>query len=411
MINSLRSGVSGLRTHQTRMDVIGNNIANVNTVGFKRSRVTFREVLGQLKLGVARIAGGKGVNPSYVGRGVSVGAIDQDWSQGSFEGTGLATDLALSGDGFFLVRGNDQTVLSRDGSFLFNGEGNLVNSTNHKVQGFAIGDDGAVDMSTLRDITIDFVTQAPTEPKFTENVMLSGNLSADAAEGETISVSTAVYDEQGRTHNAVIKFTKTANGNEWDVEVTYAGNATPPPFADVTSTATFDVDGSLMSPGAIDLTWDTSYVASGTTLSLDISELTQFSGSTTASVGDQDGYSAGNFLGYTIDAAGIVSLNFSNGEQKPTFQLALGNVHNPNGLLQLGENLYGVSASSGDLVTGRPGSEFSQTSVVAGALEMSNVDLGTEFTDMIVTQRGYQASARVITTSDELLQEIVQLKR
>ena len=411
MINSLRSGVTGLRTHQTRMDVIGNNIANVSTVGFKRSRVTFREVLGQLKLGVGRIAGGKGINPSYVGRGTSVGAIDQDWSQGSFEATNLVTDLALSGDGFFLIGADDRTMLTRDGSFTFNGDGELVNSTGLNVQGWRIDDNGEADMSTLRDIAIDFVTQAPTSPKYTELARMAGNLSADAADGETITISTPLYDEQGRVHNAVIEFTKTATPNTWDYEVRYEGSATPPPFANVTGQATFDVNGDLIGPPGIDLTWDASYVSGAPTVSFDLGEITQYSGSTTATIGDQDGYAAGHFLNYSIDPEGVISLNFSNGEQKAIYQIALGNVHNPNGLLQLGENLYGASGASGDMITGRPGSEFSQTSVVAGALEMSNVDLGTEFTDMIVTQRGYQAAARVITTSDELLQEIVQLKR
>ena len=145
-------------------------------------------------------------------------------------------------------------------------------------------------------------------------------------------------------------------------------------------------------------------------VTINFNQLTQFSGSTRASVSDQDGFPAGRFVGYSIDTSGIVSLNFSNGEQQAAFQLALGNVYNPNGLLQQGENLYSLSAASGDIIMGRPGFEF-ETSVVAGALEMSNVDLATEFTDMIVTQRGFQASARVVTTSDELLQEIVQLNR
>ena len=184
----------------------------------------------------------------------------------------------------------------------------------------------------------------------------------------------------------------------------------PPPFATVTGTVDFDVDGTIISPATVGLTWDATYVASAAPITIDFSDITQFSGSTTATVSDQDGYTAGRFVGYSIDVNGKVSLNFSNGQQQEAFQLAIGNVYNPDGLLQLGENLYGLSAASGDLLLGRPGAEF-ETSVVAGALEMSNVDLATEFTDMIVSQRGYQASARVVTTSDELLQEIVQLKR
>ena len=410
MINSLRSGVAGIRAHQVRMDVIGNNIANVNTPGFKRSRVAFHEVLAQLQLGVGRIAGGSGINPSYAGRGVHVGAIDQDWTQGSFETTNRRTDLALSGDGFFLASGSDQTFLTRAGNFTFNSSGELVTATGLNVQGWQFGTDGTIDMSQLRDVQVDFLGQSAANPKFTENVMLTGNLSADAATGESITISTAIYDEQGTAYNAVIEFTKTATANQWDYEVRYDGAAAPPPFATVTGTVDFDIDGSLISPLTTTLTWDAAYVTSAAPITVDLSEMTQFSGSTTATVSDQDGYTAGRFVGYIIDINGIVSFNFSNGENQPAYQLALGNVYNPNGLLQLGENLYGLSAASGDLLMGRAGFEF-ETSVVAGVLEMSNVDLATEFTDMIVTQRGYQASARVVTTSDELLLEIIQLKR
>ena len=410
MINSLRSGVSGIRTHQVRMDVIGNNIANVNTPGFKRSRVAFHEVLAQLQLGVGRVAGASVVNPSYSGRGVHVGAIDQDWTQGAFQTTNVQTDLSLSGDGFFLASNGTQNFLTRAGNFTFNNLGELTTATGLNVQGWAIDANGNIDMSELDNVQIDFLAQSSANPKFTENVMLSGNLAADATVGETITISTAIYDEQGTAYNAVIEFTKSATDNEWDYEIRYDGAAAPPPFATVTGTAMFDIDGSLISPLTASLTWDAAYVASAAPITVDLSEITQFSGSTTAMVSDQDGYTAGRFVGYNIDVNGVVSLNFSNGQQQSAFQLALGNVYNPNGLLQLGENLYGLSAASGDLLLGRPGFEF-ETSVVAAALEMSNVDLATEFTDMIVTQRGYQASARVVTTSDELLQEIVQLKR
>ncbi len=386
------------------MNVIGNNIANVNTPGFKRSRAIFHEVLAQLQLGVASL------NPSYAGRGVHVGAIDQDWTQGAFQTTNMPTDLALSGDGFFLASGGGQTFLTRTGNFTFNNIGELVTTTGLNVQGWAIDVNGDIDMSQLGNVQVDFLAQGAANPKFTENVMLSGNLSADAAAGESITISTAIYDEQGKAFNAVIEFTKTATANQWDYEIRYDGAAAPPPFATVTGIVDFDIDGSLISPLTTTLTWDAAYVASAAPITVDLNEITQFSGSTTATVSDQDGYTAGRFVGYNIDINGVVSLSFSNGQQQPAYQLALGNVYNPNGLLQLGENLYGLSAASGDLLLGRAGFEF-ETSVVAGLLEISNVDLATEFTDMIVTQRGYQASARVVTTSDELLQEIVQLKR
>ena len=150
MINSLRSGVSGIRTHQVRMDVIGNNIANVNTPGFKRSRVAFHEVLAQLQLGVGRVAGASVVNPSYSGRGVHVGAIDQDWTQGAFQTTNVQTDLSLSGDGFFLASNGTQNFLTRAGNFTFNNLGELTTATGLNVQGWAIDANGKYHTSRMK---------------------------------------------------------------------------------------------------------------------------------------------------------------------------------------------------------------------------------------------------------------------
>lgn len=417
MMNALRSGVSGIRSHQTRMDVIGNNIANVNTAGFKRSRVTFHELLGQQKLGIGRQSGGSGINPTVVGLGVGVGSIDQDWSQGSLENTNIATDLALVGDGFFIASDGRRNMLTRAGNFTFNAGGELTSATGLNIQGWSYDAAGNLDMSQLRNVKVEALNQNATQPKFTENIGVSGNLSADASAGEVITVSTPIYDEQGKPHQTLIQFTKTANANEWTYDVQYPGTSTPVPFADVTGTVTFDVNGALSTvdgaavpPAPITLTWDAGYVGSAANFTVDLMQMTQYSGSTTMTVNNQDGYSAGQFLGYSIGSDGLVSLNYSNGEQSPVFQIALANVPNPNGLQQLGENMYDVTTASGDLSLGRPGKEF-QTHLVPGALELGNVDLTTEFTDMIVTQRGFQASARVITTSDELLQEIVQLKR
>ena len=172
MINSLRSGVSGIRAHQARMDVIGNNIANVNTPGFKRSRVTFHEVLAQLQLGVGRIAGGSGTNPAYSGRGVHVGGIDQDWSQGAFETSTSQTDLAISGDGFFIGAAGNQNYLTRAGNFSFNSDGVLTTASGLSIQGWQIDSDGDIDMSQLRDVQADFLGQGAASPKFTENIRL-----------------------------------------------------------------------------------------------------------------------------------------------------------------------------------------------------------------------------------------------
>ncbi|HET6566884.1 MAG TPA: flagellar hook protein FlgE [Rhodothermales bacterium] len=400
MIRSLRTGVAGLKSNQVRMDVVGNNIANVNTVAFKRSRVAFGEVLGQQMLG-------RSENPSVVGLGVLVGSIDQNWGQGSLETTGVATDLALKGDGFFVVKAGDRPLLTRAGNFTFNREGELVTTNGFNVQGWALNPDGTSAAGAPGNITLNFDTQSPA--KYSTEASFAGNVSADMAVGDKTSMSMQLYDEQGAPHDVVINLEKTA-ANTWQYDV--ASSETPSPFTgNITGgSLTFNVDGSFDTASDTTLTWDTGYVDSGADINLDFSGLTQYSGSTTGTFRSQDGYAVGSLVGYQIDSKGILQVSYSNGQELAVSQLAIGHVNNPQGLEQQGENFYATGATSGDLQLGRAGGDLS-TSVVEGALEMSNVDLATEFTDMIIAQRGYQASARIITTSDEMLQETVQLKR
>ncbi|SHL01396.1 flagellar hook protein FlgE [Rhodothermus profundi] len=426
MIRSLRTGVSGLKSHQIRMDVISNNIANVNTTAFKRGRAAFNELLGQTLLGVGRTAGGRGINPAYVGLGVAVGSIDVNFAQGALENTGVATDLGINGDGFFVVRGGDRIYLTRAGNFTINRFGELVTNTGLQVQGWAFDEQG----NQLRSVSLEDVRiplSATSPPKRTENIYVRGNLSAEALVGDTYTISSIVYDSQGRTQSIIIQFTKT-NNNEWQWQVFDANNN---PILDSsnnpqTGTITFNSDGTIDLDGdpttspdtgtlAPTFEWDINGDGTFETFTLNFADeenaLTQFAGSTTVSVRDQDGIPPGTLIGFSINQEGIVELNFSNGHQQKIFQLALGIVKNPNGLQQEGDNLWSLTSASGDLTLGRAGAELNRTVIVAGTLEMSNVDLATEFTDMIVTQRGYQASARIITTSDEMLQELVQLKR
>ncbi|MBO6575801.1 MAG: flagellar hook protein FlgE [Rhodothermales bacterium] len=407
MISSLRTGVSGLKTHQTKMDVTGNNIANVNTIGFKRSRTAFTDVLGQRMLGTNRSSRGAAVNTSFVGFGVAVSSIDRNWNQGALENTNYATDLALNGDGFFIVSNGEREMLTRNGRFEFNEDGLLVNKAGLTVQGFQIDANGNVDQSALVDLSINWASSSNASA--TQEVMTGGNLSADAAVGDQVNISTVIYDDQGTAHTALITYEKTAD-DTWSYDISYGGSLTPAAFASTTGTLDFDTDGELISNTPIDVTWDSEYTDSNTTFQINIENITQNSGNDTAIVRSQDGYQSGKLVGYSIAPDGMMSLNYSNGEAENIYQLAVASVNNPNGLDNVGDGLYGTTAASGNMITGRAGNEV-ETGVVAGALEMSNVDLATEFTDMIVAQRGYQAGARVITTSDEILQETVNLKR
>ena len=415
MIRSLRTGITGLRSNQLKLDVTGNNIANVNTAGFKRSRVLFQDALAQ-RLGTGgRIAGDSLRNPSDVGYGVSVASVDQVWSQGALDYTNLPTDLAIGGDGFFVARGAQGNVLTRAGAFSFDENGYLSTPGGLRVQGWSANADGTIPRGALQDVRIDPSVTSP--PVRTSTMAIAGNLSSERAIGGTdpVTLSSVVYDGTGRAHTATLTVEKTADG-AWSVtgaEIAGDPDATPPVAATTLTVGggalTFDADGKLTSGGTLSLAGafpDGSPLA----VDVDVSGVTQFGGSTTASVTTQNGATAGELIDYGFDQQGRLVLAFSNGARTPVAQLALGTVTNPDGLSQIGDGFFSATAASGDLRIGRAGEEI-PAGVIAGALEASNVDLAEEFTDMIIAQRGYQANARVITTSDEILQETVSLKR
>ena len=415
MIRSLRTGVTGLRSNQLRLDAIGNNIANVNTTGFKRSRVLFQDALTQRIATGGRLSGEASASVSNIGNGVSTASIDQVWSQGSLDYTNLPTDLALAGDGFFLAESGQGNVLTRSGAFTFDSEGYLVTQGGLRVQGWEAGANGEVTTGPLQDVRIDPGLTA--DPVRTDAMSVTGNFSVDreVGAGEPVTMSSVIYDGTGQAHTVVLTVEKTAD-SEWTVtgaEIAGDPNATPPvaatPLAVANGALTFGPDGELVAGGDIDLA-GTFPDGSALDIDLDATRVTQFGGSTTVSVADQNGLPAGDLIDYQFDQTGRLVLSFSNGARTTAAQLALGMVSNPDGLDQVGDGFYSVTASSGSVRIGRGGAEI-PANVISGALETSNVDLAEEFTDMIVAQRGYQANARVITTSDELLQETVQLKR
>lgn len=422
MIRSLRTGVTGLRTNQLRLDVIGNNIAGVNTIGFKRSRVLFQDALTQRIATGGRLSGSNSVSVSNVGNGVSVGAIDQVWSQGAFEYTNLPTDLALAGDGFFVASSARGNVLTRSGAFSFDAQGYLVTPGGLRVQGWEADSRGNIETGAIGDIKLD--PGMISSPEQTTEVTISGNLSAEREIGpdEPASMSTVIYDSSGKAHTLVLTLEKTGE-DAWEVTGATIPGDPDDPADDVTvtiggdTTLTFE-DGKMTSTGAVELTGTFpdgtpigGTAAGGTgSLAVDFSKVTEFGGSTTATVDSQNGSPAGDLIDYGFDQNGQLVLAFSNGVRRPVAQLALGMVASPDGLDQIGDGFYESTSISGDIRIGRAGSEI-PAGVISGAIESSNVDLAEEFTDMIVAQRGYQASARVVTTSDELLQETVSLKR
>ncbi len=410
MIRSLRTGITGLRSSQLRLDVTGNNIAGVNTAGFKRSRVLFQDALAQRIATGGRLVGANQASVSNVGNGVAVGAVDQVWSQGPLEYTNLPTDLAIAGDGFLVASSAQGNVLTRNGACSFDADGYLVTTGGLRVQGWQAGPTGTIATGALTDVRIDpGMTAAPVR---TTALSVTGNLSSERAVGtdDPVTLSSVVYDGTGTAHTAVFEVAKTADGTWSLIGATLTNeDGTTTELAVSGDELTFDEAGKLVGGGAFAV--EGAYPdGSALALDVDLSGLTQYGGSTTASVASQNGSPVGDLVDYGFDQTGQLILSFSNGVRRPVAQIALGMVANPDGLDQVGDGFYASTAASGDVRIGRAGSEI-PAGIVSGALESSNVDLAEEFTDMIVAQRSYQASARVITTSDELLQETVQLKR
>jgi len=440
MLRSLFAGVSGLRNHQVRMDVIGNNISNVNTVAFKSGRVTFKEGFAQMLQGGSRPPGDQGgINPIQVGLGMQIGSVDTIFSQGNLETTGLNTDVAIQGNSFFVARKGNQSFYTRSGNFQVDADGKLVAPTN----GFIVQGRTAVNgvfQDGIGDIQLPFGQK--TSAKATDSVKCAGNLDAsvptfDQADpdgagpltggfnADTRAVpankdawtetSITTYDSLGTKYDVKVYMYKTG-ANTWNWQADQAGLAAAGvPAASITGagTLTFNPDGTLNTassntisfspPGADPMSVNMDF-GSG------VNGITQFASTSTAVLRDQNGYTSGTLQNFTIDRTGIITGAFTNGVNVPLGQIVLADFNNPAGLLRIGDNMYQESGNSGGAVLGFA-LEGSQSTLTSGALEMSNVDLAQEFTSMIVAQRGFQANGRVITTSDQLLQELVDLKR
>ncbi|WPF81748.1 flagellar hook protein FlgE [Sanguibacter sp. 4.1] len=395
MLRSLFSGISGLRTHQTMLDVTGNNIANVNTTGFKASQTQFKDTLSQVLTNAGGAQGGVGgTNPAQVGLGVQLAGVTTNFQQGAAQVTNRSTDMMISGDGFFVVSKNGENFYTRSGAFDFDANGNLVTAEGALVQGWAAVD-GAVDpngpLAPLR-----LPTSVLNPASATTKVGFDGNLPSDAALGTVLNRDVEVYDALGNARTITLSFTQSAGAapaapNRWMLTTSDGGAAQP---------VAFNADGTLASPGTV--------TVDGVAVSL--ADVTGFAKLTSIETASKDGQRAGSLQSFTINADGTIIGAFSNGLKSPVGRIALGTFANPVGLEKAGGSLYTTTVNSGEAAIGTAGAG-GRGSLVGGALEMSNVDLSQEFTNLIIAQRGFQANSRVITTSDELLQELVNLKR
>jgi flagellar hook protein FlgE len=416
MLRSLFTAVSGLRAHQAMMDVVGNNIANVNTAGFKGSQTVFEDTLSQ----VMRTSGGPqglsgGTNPAQVGLGVKVGGISTNFSQGATQVTGRATDLALQGDGFFVLQQGGQQVYSRAGAFDFDASGNLVNPEGAIVQGWAATKGIVNTNAPIGPLKLPIGQTVP--PRQTTMVTVGGNLSASAAIGDTSVSSINIYDTQGKALQATMTYTKTANPDEWTLDVTVP-DATSGAAVNVgTATLTWDQTTKSFTPAATTMgqaaLTGAGYSFGGAvsvTLGTPTRPLTQYASSDTAGTVSQDGADLGVLSSFSIAPGGQLVGIFSNGVRETLGQVAVASFDNPAGLEKAGGSLYRGTANSGVAAVGVAGNGGRGT-MASGSLEMSNVDLAQEFTNLIIAQRGFQANSKIITVSDEILQDLVNLKR
>ncbi|MBO3740617.1 flagellar hook protein FlgE [Actinoplanes flavus] len=424
MLRSLYSGISGLNAHQRMIDVTGNNIANVNTAGYKSSQIQFTDTLSQMMYAAGSPQNGQGgTNPAQVGLGVKVSGINTNFAQGSTQTTGRAGDMLIQGDGFFVTRSGNEMLYTRAGSFSVDANGTLVTSSGEPIQGWT-GVNGVVN-SAGQPGDIKMPVGASIPPARTSNMGLKGNLSSDAPPPpgtvDTVTIPIRVYDNSGATSTVTATFTRDAAqpapaDKMWTVTLPDATGAlqtmqldmsTGRPVADLVN-----VPPALPSPGLMDADGNLTFGTAPDEYKVNVADLTMYSGESDARVFSTDGQTAGTLTstGFTVSNTGEIVGVFSNGLKQVLGQVALATFTNPNGLEKAGNSQFRSTVNSGYAQVGVAGSSgFGQ--LVGGALEMSNVDLAQEFTNLVVAQRGFQANSRIITTSDELLQELVSMKR
>ena len=412
MIASLYAGISGLSANATAMTVIGDNIANVGTTAFKGNRSHFANILSTSLDGESATGN--------VGRGVEFWGTNAQWTQGSLENSSNATDLAINGKGFFMVQeASGANFYTRAGNFTFDKEGYLVNPDGLRLQGYQI--DASGNVGAISSVYIPGERTSP--PAATTEFNFDINLSADAAVGGTYSTAQTVYDSLGNAVPVTFTFTKTGN-SAWSVAGSVPASAgTGVTIGGAASMAiTFNASGVMTAPAAdatvavtltngaanpLSFTWDLYNTATPAVSHGDVTGYATDSGTTFQY---QNGYPAGMLRNISVDDQGVVTATYSNGEMTPVYQVALADFPSYDGLTKMGNNLYAQSMASGQALPGTTGTGR-LGNISPRSLEMSNVDLAEEFVKMITTQRAFQANSRVITTSDEILQELINIKR
>lgn len=414
MFTSFSTALSALSAHSTAVDVVGNNLANLNTTGFKASAVSFHDLVSQSL--------GAGLGDTQVGFGVGRPTTIRQFTQGAIQSTNSPLDAAIQGDGFLVVKDNTgSTLYTRGGSLQGDKTGRLLTLSGEAVQGWT-GVNGVVNTnSPTSNVIVPVGTlKAPTA---TANFSFNINLNAAGVVGtptDTFSSSIEVFDSLGTSHIINVDFTKSATPNQWDYSISLPDADTTAPIAPVTGSVTFDSNGRLTSPlltdpmpsiaitglvdGATDMnvTWNL-YDGSAP-------RLTQFSQASARSANSQDGNPPSQLVKVALGDGGTILAQYSNGTQTVVGQLAMASIRNPESLIAIGNNNFQLTERSALPAIGAAGTGGRGT-ILGSALESSTVDIAREFTQLIVLQRGYQANAKVVTAVDELTQVTINLKQ
>ena len=440
MMRSLFSAVSGLKAHQTKMDVIGNNIANVNTVAYKSQSVTFGDVYyqtTQVATGPNEASGKGGTNAKQIGLGSTVGAISVDpTAQGASERTDNTWDLMISGDKFFVVSNAGNTYFTRAGDFTTDLDGAIVTQSGANVMGWKADADGNIIKDRVQALYATSPEYTYTAPAATTGVTITGNV--DSRETGDIAYTVNFYDSLGNEYQATLNLTYdskdaaagTTSYNVVGGSVTMNGQPTELSVS-CDSQVVFNTNtgASRVGNAGLALTFtDNSADGSGnianigtnngntSTINLDASGLTMYAAASNINAtmginGTGAGKAVGKMTSVGVNEAGQIVASYSNGDTKKIGQIAVASFTNPSGLEKVGDNLYAATLNSGSF--DGIGEDISESSgkITSGYLEMSNVDLADQFTNMITTQRGYQANSRIITVSDTMLEELINLKR
>lgn len=424
MLQALLASVASIQSQQLRMNVIGNNLANVNTTAFKSSDLTFEDMISQTLEGATAPSGNMGGrNPVQYGMGVLVAGTEVNNQQGSLNATNRPSDLAIQGDGYFMVGGGSAIGYTRDGGFALDSSGDLVQrSTGLRLLGWTADASGNIDTSagigTANALNIQVGGQSSVQA--TTQISLGGNLKSSAATTDSWSATVRVYDSKGGPHDLTVKFQKnatnpagspagTATSWSWTASegTTVVGSSTQAGNAALC----FDSSGNLLNPKALgNVQLNPTGTPPGQKMTIDFSKTTQLNTDSSVSATGQNGFPVGTLQSYSIDSNGVITGSFSNGLSKPLGQVAMASFSNPDGMQRAGSNLWEATSNSGTPVVGTANTN-GRGSIAAGYLEQSNVDMSTELTDLIVAQRGFEANTKVVSTVNEMLQTLIAMKQ